>query len=362
MTPVEAPLETLLKAQIAASGPISLHDYMAACLLHPDHGYYTTRDPLGRAGDFITSPEISQMFGELLGLCIAQAWVDQGAPARFILAELGPGRGTLMADLLRATRAVAGFHAAAQIHLVEASPPLRAVQASTLADHKVTWAESIAGLPDDAPLYLIANEFFDALPIRQFTRHVDGWCETIVGVAQNALVKGYAAPTARADLAHRMDDTKPGDVVETRPDASPIMARIGTQISSHGGAALMIDYGNWRSKGDTLQGVQGHAFADPFAAPGHADLTAHVDFEALANAAAAPPTNIRATGLTDQGALLARLGIGARAERLSRNLTGAALENHLSATQRLTRPEEMGSLFKALALYPAHMPAPAGFD
>ncbi|WP_323005992.1 class I SAM-dependent methyltransferase [Pseudorhodobacter sp.] len=354
----ETALETLLKARIAASGPIALADYMATCLLHPAHGYYTTRDPLGRAGDFVTAPEISQMFGELLGLCLAQAWVDQGAPPRFILAELGPGRGTLMADLLRATRAVPGFHAAAGLHLVEASPSLRNAQQVALAGFSVTWADSIEALPDDAPLFLIANEFFDALPIRQFTRHIDGWCETIVGVAQGALAKGYAAPLALPALAHRLDDTKPGDVVETRPEATPILARIGAQITAHGGAALIIDYGNWRSRGDTLQALRNHSFADPFAAAGHADLTAHVDFEALAQAA----HPALATGLTDQGALLARLGIGARAERLSRNLTGASLENHLAATQRLTRPEEMGSLFKALALYAAHSPAPPGFD
>lgn len=354
----ETPIETLLKAKIAAAGPITLAEYMATCLLHPEHGYYTTRDPLGRAGDFITAPEISQMFGELLGLCLAQAWVDQGAPPHFILAELGPGRGSLMADLLRATRAVPGFHAAAQLHLVEASPSLRAVQQKTLADTPVTWAESIDSLPNAAPLFLIANEFFDALPIRQFTRHSDGWCETIVGVAQNRLAKGYAAPVTLTDIAHRIADTKPGDVVETRADATPIMARIGSQITAHGGAALIIDYGNWHSKGDTLQALRDHKFVDPFSAPGAADLTAHVDFEALALAA----TPARATGLTDQGALLARLGIGARAERLSRNLTGTALENHLAATQRLTRAEEMGSLFKALALYAPYCPAPPGFD
>lgn len=337
---------------------MSLASYMAECLLHPEHGYYTTRDPLGRAGDFITSPEISQMFGELLGLCIAQAWVDQGAPARIILAELGPGRGSLMADLLRATKAVPGFHAAAQLYLVEASPSLRAVQKTTLAAHTVTWAESVDALRDDAPLFLIANEFFDALPIRQFTHHVDGWCETIVGVRNDQLVKGYAAPVALPELEARRKDTKPGEVVELRPTAIPIAGRIGAQIARLGGAALIIDYGNWRSKGDTLQALRDHRFADPFAAPGLADLTAHVDFEALAQAAAPA----RATGLTDQGALLARLGIGARAERLSRNLSGPALENHLSATQRLTRAEEMGSLFKALALYGPHSPAPPGFD
>jgi NADH dehydrogenase [ubiquinone] 1 alpha subcomplex assembly factor 7 len=356
--PPENPLETLLKAQIAASGPMPLADYMAACLLHPTHGYYTTRDPLGRAGDFITAPEISQMFGELLGLCIAQAWVDQGAPAPFILAELGPGRGTLMADLMRATRAVPGFHAAAQLHLIEASPSLRAIQQNTLADYPVVWTETIAALPKAAPLFLIANEFFDALPIQQFTRHSQGWCETIVGVAQDRLVKGFAAPIALPALAHRLDDTKPGDVVEIRPDAAPILGRIGAQIAAHGGAALIIDYGNWHSKGDTLQAMRAHAFTDPFATPGMADLTAHVDFEALAQAAA--PAS--ATGLTDQAALLARLGIGARAERLARNLNGSALETHLAATQRLTRAEEMGSLFKALALYRRNSPAPPGFD
>lgn len=358
MTKPETDLETLLKAQIAAQGPLTLAEYMDSCLLHPSLGYYTTRDPLGRAGDFITAPEISQMFGELLGLCLAQAWVDQGAPEAFILAELGPGRGTLMADLLRATRGVQGFHAAAKLHLVEASPSLRAVQKQTLARYPVTWADRLDTVPSDTPLFLIANEFFDALPIRQFTRHVEGWCETIVGVAQDQLVKGYAAPVLLPDLAHRLDDTKPGQVVETRPDATPIMARIGAQIAAQGGAALIIDYGNWRSNGDTLQAMRNHAFADPFTAAGQADLTAHVDFEALALAAHPAAT----TGLTDQGALLARLGIGARAELLSRNLSGAALENHLQATQRLTRAEEMGSLFKALAVYPPHHPAPAGFD
>lgn len=351
-------LEAILLARIAAQGPLTLADYMAECLLHPAHGYYTTRDPFGRAGDFITAPEISQMFGELLGLCLAQAWVDQGAPDRFVLAELGPGRGTLMADLLRATRGVPGFHTAAQVHLVEASPSLRRVQQATLADHAVTWAEGLDAVPQDLPLFLIANEFFDALPIRQFTRHSQGWCETIVGSAEGRLVKGYAAPTDLPALAHRREDVKPGEVVELRPEAGAIMSRIGGQIAAMGGAAVIVDYGNWRSKGDTLQALRGHAFANPFEAPGLADLTAHVDFEALAHAA----KPARATGLTDQAALLARLGIGARAERLARNLSGAALENHLAATQRLTRAEEMGSLFKALALHPAHSPAPPGFD
>jgi len=351
------PLEALLIRRIAATGPITLADYMTDCLLHPQHGYYATRDPLGRAGDFITAPEISQMFGELLGLCLAQAWVDQGAPPAFTLTEPGPGRGTLMADLLRATKAVPGFHAAAQIVLIEASAPLRAAQQKALARFDVTWETTLEALPE-APLFLIANEFFDALPIRQFTRTDNGWAETMVGLSGNALTLGRAAESRLAALEHRLEDTTPGDVVEIRAAADPMMAVIGQRISDHGGAAIVIDYGNWRSNGDTFQALRDHGFADPLTAPGEADLTAHVDFEALARAAAP----VRATGLTDQGALLARLGIGARAERLARGLTGPALENHLAATQRLTRPEEMGSLFKALALYPAKCPAPPGFD
>jgi NADH dehydrogenase [ubiquinone] 1 alpha subcomplex assembly factor 7 len=351
------PLETLLIRRITQTGPISLDAYMAECLLHPVHGYYATRDPLGRAGDFVTAPEISQMFGELLGLCLAQAWVDQGAPATFTLAELGPGRGTLMADLLRATRAVPGFHAAANIVLIEASAPLRTRQRESLAQYTVTWSGTVADLPE-APLFLIANEFFDALPIRQFTRDAGGWRETMVGLEAGLLVQGLSTPAPLAALDYRLVNTKPGDVVETRPTAEAFMATIGARLTGHGGAAIVIDYGNWRSLGDTFQALRGHGFTDPMATPGNADLTAHVDFEALVRAAAPA----RATGLTDQGALLARLGIGARAEKLARGLSGEALENHLAATQRLTRPEEMGSLFKALALYAPHCPAPPGFD
>ena len=351
------PLGALIAARIAATGPMTLADYMADCLLHPDHGYYATRDPFGTKGDFTTAPEISQMFGELLGLCLAQAWLDQGAPTPFTLAELGPGRGTLMADVLRATRSVPGFHAAARVMLVEASPTLRTIQARTLAPHPVTWADTIASLPE-APLFLLANEFFDALPIRQFTRHGSGWSETVVGLTGGRLTLGRTAATPLAALDHRLADTPQGDIVETCPAASPVMARIGDLIARHGGAALIVDYGDWRSRGDTFQAMKDHAYTDPLAEPGLADLTAHVDFEALARAAAPA----RAARLMEQGALLERLGIAARAERLARALTGAALDTHLAAHRRLTDRQEMGSLFKALAIHPAHLPPPPGFD
>jgi NADH dehydrogenase [ubiquinone] 1 alpha subcomplex assembly factor 7 len=355
-------LEDLLIRRIRQTGPLTLAEYMADCLLHPQLGYYTRRDPFGQQGDFTTSPEITQMFGELLGLCLAQSWVDQGAPERFTLVELGPGRGTLMADLLRATRRVPGFHAAASLVMVEASPTLTALQAKTLAPDLprpdfARWTTSLSDLPD-SPIFLIANEFFDALPIRQFRREAAGWSETMIGQEDGRLFFGRSTPAPLSALEHRLDDTETGDIIELRPSAAPIVRQIGTHLAQHGGAAILIDYGAARSFGDTFQALRNHAYCDPLDRPGTADLTAHVDFGALAQAAAPA----RATGLTDQAVLLARLGIGARAQKLSLGLTGAALESHLAATQRLTRPEEMGTLFKALALYGPQSPAPPGFD
>ena len=349
-------LADLLLRRIRAGGPLTIAEYMADCLLHPRHGYYTTRPPFGAEGDFITAPEISQMFGELLGLCVAQAWQDQGAPSAFVLAEPGPGRGTLMADLLRATRSVPGFHAAARVMLIEASPALRARQKAVLDPHPVHWADSIDALPE-MPLFLLANEFFDALPIRQFKRHAEGWQERLVGAAEGRLAFGLSAPTRMAALEHRLADTNPGDIVETCAPAQAIVAGLAARIDRHGGVALLIDYGDWRSRGDTLQALRRHAFADPLADPGEADLTAHVDFEALAQAAA--PCAV--AGPVPQGVLLERLGITARAQALAGRMTGAALTAHIGAHRRLTHPEEMGQLFKALALHPRRAPPPPGF-
>jgi NADH dehydrogenase [ubiquinone] 1 alpha subcomplex assembly factor 7 len=348
-------LRELLLRQIRAQGPISVAEYMTQCLLHPRHGYYTTRDPLGAAGDFTTAPEISQMFGELLGLWLAQVWMDQGAPTPFALAELGPGRGTLMADILRATSRVPGFHAGMSVHLIEASGPLRAAQALRVPG--AVWHDDVTTLPDDRPLLVIANEFFDALPIRQFLRVGAAWAERMVGVQDDALVFGLAPPAPLAALAHRLADTKEGQMVETCAPAVPIMAALATRIARHGGCALVVDYGDWRSRGDTLQAVRAHAFDDPLAHPGQADLTAHVDFEALAQAAAP----LHAAPLTPQGVLLGRLGIEARATRLAQALSGAARDSHLAAYRRLTGPQDMGQVFKALALTPPTAPAPPGF-
>ena len=349
-------LDSLL-TRIARTGPMTLAEFMTESLLHPTHGYYTTRDPLGAAGDFTTAPEISQMFGELLGLWLAQAWIDQGAPAPFLLAELGPGRGTLMADVLRATRRVPGFHDAARLHLVEVSPTLRARQAEALAGHEITFHDHLADLPD-GPLFLLANEFFDALPIRQFQRGKTGWHERMIGAEDGRLIWGLGPDTALDLLEDRLADTTEGQIVEVNTPALPLAEDIGRRIAAHGGAALIVDYGEAVSIGDTFQALRDHKPVDPLTCPGEADLTAHVAFAPLAQAAAPA----RASSPTPQGVFLERLGITARAQALAANLSGAALETHIAAHRRLTHGQEMGTLFKVMSLTPPDAPLPPGFD
>lgn len=351
-------LAELLIETITKTGPITLAEYMGECLLHPKFGYYSTRDPFGTEGDFTTAPEISQMFGELLGLCLAQTWLDQGAPEKFALTELGPGRGTLMADVLRATKNVPNFHAAAQITMVEASATLQKVQAETLRNYDVTWVANIEDIPD-VPLFLLANEFFDALPIHQYILDDGGWRERLVGVADGTLTFGASAPADLPPLAHRRADCRNGDLVEVCAPATAITAQIAARIANHGGAALIIDYGDWRSLGDTLQALRDHAFDAPLAHPGQADLTAHVDFEAL-TVAATPHAAV--SQMIPQGALLQRLGIDQRAEALAKRLKGEHLQNHLAAHRRLIDSAEMGTLFKAIAIYPNGTTPPPGFS
>lgn len=333
---------------------MSLADFMASALMDPDHGYYATRDPFGSAGDFITAPEISQMFGELLGLWLAQVWQDQGAPSRFILAEPGPGRGTLMADVLRATRSVPGFHAALSLHLVETSPELRRAQAQRLPD--AHWHGDVTTLPE-GPLFLLANEFLDALPIRQFRRDGGTWAERVVVLQEDGLAFALARTAPPAALVLH-EGAAEGTTVEFCPALPGIVGMIGEQIAHHGGAALFIDYGGWGGTGDTLQALRAHHSVDPLAEPGLADLTAHVDFAAIARAA--PPA--RTTPMVTQGMFLERLGITTRAQALAARLSGEALESHIAAHRRLTHPDEMGSLFKAIGIAPPDAPALPGLE
>jgi len=244
------------------------------------------------------------------------------------------------------------------VHLVEASPALRSRQREALSGHAARWHESVTELPDDRPLFLVANEFFDALPIRQLQREGGMWRERCVGLSGDALALGLSDPKPVAALAHRLEDTRDGDIVEICAGAQAMAGAIGARIGAQGGAALIVDYGDWRSLGDTFQAVAGHQTADPLADPGEADLTAHVDFEALAQAA----TPAAHTRLTPQGVFLERLGITARAQTLAQGLEGAALEAHVAAHRRLTHPTEMGTVFKVLGLFPETAAPPPGLE
>ncbi|WBU64474.1 class I SAM-dependent methyltransferase [Paracoccus aerodenitrificans] len=340
------PLFDLIADEIRRSGPVSVARYMGLCLLHPDHGYYATRDPFGASGDFTTAPEISQIFGELLGLFLGQAWLDQNAPAPFTLAEIGPGRGTLMADMRRAMSVVPGMADAARLHLVEASPHLRRIQSAKLG--RVVHLDSVDALPDQ-PLFLVANEFLDALPIRQFQKTPNGWSERLIGISGDSLAFGLG-PVMDLDLPGQE-----GEVIERCAPAGAIIGEVGRRICESGGVAVFIDYGGWNGRGDTFQALAGHKPVDPLARPGEADLTAHVDFAPLALAASRAGCEV---GYTTQGALLRGLGVDARAARL----TAAGDKGAIAAARRLTRDDEMGELFKVLAIWPRGAPAPAGFD
>ena len=358
---MSAPLMQEIKRRIETAGPIGLADYMELALGHPAHGYYATRDPLGAKGDFVTAPEISQMFGELLGLWCAEAWRRAGAPGKVRLVELGPGRGTLMADALRALRLAPDFRAAATVHLVEASPALRAVQRATLAGHDVAWHGDLGEVPD-GPLLLIANEFLDALPIRQIVRAEDGWHERLVGLDGAG---GFAftldpRPTGLAALLPgALRECAPeGSLVELSPAVLGVAAAIARRVAADGIAALIVDYGHAATgPGETLQAVRGHRRHAVLEAPGTADLTAHVDFAALGLAAVPPASTLGPVG---QGDFLRRLGIEHRARTLA--AAGNRADEVAAALRRLTDPAEMGTLFKVLALVPPGAPSPAGFE
>jgi NADH dehydrogenase [ubiquinone] 1 alpha subcomplex assembly factor 7 len=351
-----------IRRRIAREGPISVADYMALVLGHPEHGYYMTRDPFGRAGDFVTAPEISQMFGELVGLWSAQVWDDIGRPKPFKWIELGPGRGTLAADALRAIKGIAGMADALDIHLVETSPLLREHQARAIAAWSPQWHGALAQVPD-GPAFVVANEFFDALPVRQYQRGEAGWHERLVTATKTGELAFTLSPRLGIDpvLPPAFAHARPGAVVEVSPAATGVMRALADRLVRAGGAALVIDYGHATSAaGETLQAVKGHAYADPFAEPGLADLTAHVDFQALADTARG--TGAQVFGPVEQGDLLRRLGIEVRAGRLKANADAAGRAAIDAALQRLTVTDAMGRLFKALAVTAPGQAAPAGFE
>lgn len=340
--------EEHVKSEIRHHGPMSVATFMGLAVAH----YYDSRDPFGAEGDFTTAPEISQMFGELLGAWAADCWVQMGRPSAFALAECGPGRGTLMADALRATRNLPGFHAAAHVHLIEASKTLMERQAEALNDFDVQWHVGLESLPVDVPVILLANEFLDALPVRQFQFSGGRWHERVVGLDD--------AGWLRFGLVPHMPEYPPkaqeGDFFETSPARRLFVESVCERLKRQGGAALFIDYGYTQGRGDTLQAVKNHKFQDVLEAVGEADLTAHVDFSALGGM-----DGVAVHGPAAQGAFLERLGIVQRAAMLARNAApeqAAAVE---AALTRLTGKDEMGELFKVMAFTVGNI-VPAGFD
>ena len=349
---------------IEAQGPISVAQFMTIALHDPQSGYYATRDPFGRQGDFITAPEVSQMFGELLGLWIAQCWHDQKRPeARLV--ELGPGRGTLMNDALRVIgQLMPDFLTKVDVVLVEASPTLTGIQKDTLAKSgaKIRWAAQFDDAPGEKPLFLLANEFFDALPIRQFVKTERGWCERmVVRNADGALDFALTPEAVPSSLIPANRDGAPvGAFYETSPAASALTQQIAEIIGQEGGAALIVDYGYGADAGfgETLQAVSGHKYANVLEAPGNADLSAHVDFAALAGEART--AGAKPYGPVGQGDLLKAIGIVQRAATLARGQLGNSPQID-AQLERLILPEQMGTLFKALAIMPAAAPTPPGF-
>ncbi|MDQ0314227.1 class I SAM-dependent methyltransferase [Amorphus orientalis] len=353
------PLARRLAEEIAASGPMPVARYMALCLGDPEHGYYTTRVPFGRDGDFVTAPEVSQLFGELVGAWLLTVWEQLGSPDPVRLVELGPGRGTLMADILRVARLRPAFLEAVSVDLVETSPRLRALQKETLraCPVPVAWRNAIDEVPP-GPLLVVANEFFDALPIRQFVRTGDRWQERVVGLdAAGGLGFGLAPYAQDAAIPPGLD-AQDGAVVEWCPAADAIMAAVSERIVAEGGAALAIDYGyQGPAFGDTLQAVRDHAYTGLLEAPGESDLTAHVDFATLARSARTAGAAIH--GPLTQGEFLVALGLVDRAQRLAAGTDETGFREIEAAVRRLADVTEMGELFKVLAVTSPGVAPPA---
>lgn len=358
-------LEREIRNLIETQGPISVSRYMALCLAHPEYGYYTTRDPFGADGDFTTAPEISQMFGELIGLWCAEAWRLMGSPSRLALVETGPGRGTLMKDALRAAKIMPGFLNAIELHFVETSPVLQEKQRENLHGvvPSIAWHGEAKALPGDAPVIAIGNEFVDALPIDQFEKKAGRWHERKIGLGADG---GFAfgldpaqLPEFEKQIPERLTPAPNGAVFERR-DLSPV-AGILSRIEKNGGAALFVDYGHAESGfGDTLQAVAGHDYAEPLETPGEVDLTSQVDFETLASVAS---EKVKAIGPVTQHAFLTQLGIEARTEILQRNAKEEMRGEIGTARDRLIGPTPgMGELFKALAFAHRDLPPLPGFD
>jgi NADH dehydrogenase [ubiquinone] 1 alpha subcomplex assembly factor 7 len=365
MADERSPLECEIRRLIAVAGPMPLSEYMRLCLTHPQYGYYINRDPLGAGGDFTTSPEISQMFGELIGLWMASVWRQMGAPENLRVIELGPGRGTMMHDALRAARVVSGFRAAVVLHLVEVSPALQQIQQRRLEslDVPLLWHAALEDVPP-GPSIIIANEFIDALPVHQAVKQASGWHERVVDVAPDGnFFIGTACdplPFFETAMPRGLRHGPEGAVFEWREDG--LALELGRRVRIEG-AALIIDYGHAHyGLGDTLQAVAGHSFADPLRTPGKVDLTAHVDFEALAQCAESMGARIH--GPIRQRDLFLRLGIEKRADALKASASLDKIADIEIAFSRLIGDgaRGMGELFKAIAIAAPKLGPLPGFE
>ena len=365
MNDEHSPLESEIRRLIGIAGPMPVAEYMRLCLTHPQFGYYVNRDPLGARGDFITAPEISQMFGELIGLWLVSVWQQMGAPENVRLIELGPGRATMLIDALRAAKTVPGFHAAVVLHLVEISPALKKVQEERLEPLGLPalWHTAFADVPP-GPCLIVANEFIDALPVHQAVKQADGWHERAVSVAADGRLEIAAAREPmrhfESTLPHGLRLSPEGSIYEWRADA--VALEIGRRVRKDG-AALVIDYGHaWYGLGETLQAVSGHAFTDPLRSPGLVDLTAHVDFGALAQTAES--MGARVHGPVAQRDWLRQLGIDQRAAALKAHAPyGKAFEID-QALSRLTAggSRGMGELCKVIAFADPKLESLPGFN
>lgn len=325
-----------LKERIQAKAPMRLDHYIEHCLWDPKDGYYATKTVFGSTGDFITAPEISQIFGEIIGLWCISKWHELGCPNECILVELGAGRGTLMRDILRVAKADPAFQKAIKPTILEKSEQLRSIQQSTIGAD-ISFIENLNDL-SDLPAIIIANEFFDALPIRQFRFEDGGWLECFIDAQLQKIWRPCANPPAI--MSQKMMSSV---TIEISEQSIEIAASIGRHIKTHTGTLIAIDYGDFDGFGDTLQALKTHEYSDPFADQGEADLTAHVRFGDLANAAKIEPT------FTTQGQFLEAYGGSSRLRALTTK-NPALAEELTSCYHRLTSSEEMGELFKVLIL------------
>ena len=357
----QTPLAAEIRARIEHDGPMGIDTYMGLCLGHPQHGYYMSRDPFGRGGDFITAPEVSQMFGEAIGVWLATAWQMMGLPKNVRLVELGPGRGTLMADMLRAMKVLPALREAVDVHFVEISPALRAAQEKTMKEQGVRahWHEQLDDVPD-GPAMIVANEFFDAIPVRQLVLADDGWHERVVVIDENgALAFGIGKREKAPDWAAGAEP-EAGSIVEISPQRAAIARAVGARLAGAGGVGLIVDYGHALSfAGETLQAVYRHKFTDVLSMPGQVDITSHVDFQELAKAF--EEGGAKTHGPRTQRAFLYAMGIREREKALKKNAPARARIMLSRQAERLVSETQMGNLFKVLAVTHASLGIPHPF-